>query len=49
MSVACAACGFSNEPDDKFCGAADHQATAITMYRDMGMTHWAEKAEALSR
>jgi tetratricopeptide (TPR) repeat protein len=29
--------------------AADHLATALAMYRDMGMTHWVERAEALFR
>jgi hypothetical protein len=26
--------------------AQEHLATATTMYRDMGMTYWLEKAEA---
>jgi hypothetical protein len=26
--------------------ALEHLATATTMYRDMGMTYWLEKAEA---
>jgi hypothetical protein len=26
--------------------AGEHLATATTMYRDMGMTYWLEKAEA---
>ena len=26
--------------------AHEHLATATTMYRDMGMTYWLEKAEA---
>jgi hypothetical protein len=26
--------------------AQDHLATATTMYREMGMTYWLEKAEA---
>ena len=29
--------------------AADHLATAIAMFSDMGMTHWVERASALSR
>jgi hypothetical protein len=27
-------------------GDREHLATATTMYRDMGMTYWLEKAEA---
>ena len=29
--------------------AQEHQATAITMYREMGMTYWQENAEAAAR
>ncbi len=29
--------------------APDHLTTATTMYREMGMTHWLEKAEAEMR
>jgi hypothetical protein len=29
--------------------AEEHLATATTMYRDMGMTYWLEKAEAEMR
>jgi hypothetical protein len=28
--------------------AQEHLATATTMYREMGMTYWLEKAEALA-
>jgi class 3 adenylate cyclase/tetratricopeptide (TPR) repeat protein len=28
---------------------SDHLATALAMYRDMGMTHWVKKAESLGR
>jgi hypothetical protein len=31
---------------DKREQAQEHLATATTMYRDMGMTYWLEKAEA---
>jgi Tetratricopeptide repeat len=31
---------------DKREQAEEHLATATTMYRDMGMTYWLEKAEA---
>jgi hypothetical protein len=31
---------------DKRAEAREHLATATTMYRDMGMTYWLEKAEA---
>jgi hypothetical protein len=31
---------------DKREQAGEHLATATTMYRDMGMTYWLEKAEA---
>jgi hypothetical protein len=31
---------------DKRDPAHEHLATAATMYRDMGMTYWLEKAEA---
>ena len=31
---------------DKREQAQEHQATATTMYREMGMTYWLEKAEA---
>jgi hypothetical protein len=31
---------------DKRERAQEHLATATTMYREMGMTHWLEKAEA---
>ena len=33
---------------DKRDQSQDHLATATTMYREMGMTYWLEKAEALS-
>jgi hypothetical protein len=29
--------------------APEHLTTATTMYREMGMTHWLEKAEAESQ
>jgi uncharacterized protein HemY len=31
---------------DKFERAQEHLTTATTMYREMGMTYWLEKAEA---
>jgi hypothetical protein len=34
---------------DKREQAQEHLTTATTMYRDMGMTYWVEKAEAESR
>src|SRR4029453_7376123 len=33
-------------PTDKREQAQEHLATATTMYREMGMTYWLEKAEA---
>jgi hypothetical protein len=33
---------------DKREQAQAHLATATTMYRDMGMTYWLEKAEAIA-
>ena len=29
--------------------AEEHSTTATTMYRDMGMTYWLERAEAATR
>jgi hypothetical protein len=34
---------------DKREQAQEHLATATTMYREMGMTYWLEKAEAAAR
>ena len=38
--------GKLSRPTDKREQAQEHPTTATTMYREMGMTYWLEKAEA---
>jgi hypothetical protein len=41
--------GTAYRRKDKPEQAQEHLMTAITMYRDMGMTYWLEKAQAEMR